>query len=282
MQTAPALDSCSTSDLRHLGLIAGEGQFPFLLARAARDRKISVTAIGIKGTTSPALADEVDEMLWVDFGQFDRLIKLCHQAGIQKAIMAGRIKHQSIFQLATKIDLRGIKILARASSKRADALLGVITDELARENIEILDSTLLMRRCMPPAGLLTPSVPASARVMDDIHFGHPIAHAVAGHDIGQTIVVKEKAIVAVEAMEGTDATILRAGEIAGAGCVVIKVSKPRQDKRFDVPVIGITTVEKMIRARCAALAIPGGEALFFEREQACALAAEHGITIYAW
>lgn len=282
MQTAPAFDTCSSSDLRHLGLIAGEGQFPFLLAKAARDRNISVTAIGINGTTSPDLAQEVDEMHWVEFGQFNKLIELCHQAGIHKAMMAGRIKHHSIFQLATKIDMRGIKLLAKASSKRADALLGLITDELARENIEILDSTLLMRKCMPPSGLLTPSVPASSRVMDDIHFGHPIAHAVAGHDIGQTIVVKEKAIIAVEAMEGTDATILRAGEIAGPGCVVIKVSKPRQDKRFDVPVVGITTVEKLIRARCSALALPGGEALFFEREQACALAAEHGITIYAW
>lgn len=282
MQIAPVYDTCSASDLRHLGLIAGEGQFPFLLARAAHDRNIRVTAIGINGTTSPELAHEVDMMYWVDFGQFNRLIELCHQAGFHKAMMAGRIKHQSIFQLATKIDMRGIKLLAKASSRKADALLGAITDELARENIEILDSTLLMRKCMPPAGLLTPGVPPSAGVMEDIHFGRPIATAVAGIDIGQTIVVKQKAVIAVEAMEGTNEAILRAGELAGRGCVVIKVSKPRQDKRFDVPVVGLTTVEKMIRAGCAALAIPGGEALFFEREEACALAAEHGITIFAW
>ena len=119
-------------------------------------------------------------------------------------------------------------------------------------------------------------------MLDDIHFGRPIATPIAGLDIGQTIVVKQKTIVAVEAMEGTNKTILRAGAIAGEGCVVIKVSKPRQDRRFDVPVVGLTTVEKLIEARCAALAIPGGEALFFEREEACALAAEHGICIYAW
>lgn len=282
MQTAPAYDTLSLNDLSHLGLIAGEGQFPFLLARAARDRNISVTAIGINGITSPDLAREVDMMYWVDFGQFNRLIETCHQAGIQKAMMAGRIKHHSIFHLAKKIDLRGIKLLAKATSKRADAILGVITDELAKEKIEILDSTMLMRKCMPPSGLLTPSVAPSAEVLDDIHFGRPIATAVAGIDIGQTIVVKQKAVIAVEAMEGTDQTILRAGQIAGEGCVVIKVSKPRQDKRFDVPVIGVTTIEKLIRIRAAALAIPGGEALFFGREEACALAAEHGITIFAW
>jgi DUF1009 family protein len=282
MQTAPAYDIHSASDLRHLGLIAGEGQFPFLLARAARDRQISVTAIGINGITSPDLAQEVDAMYWVEFGQFNRLIETCHRAGIQKAMMAGRIKHHSIFHMATKIDMRGMKLLTRAVSKKADALLGAITDELARENIEILDSTLLMRKCMPPPGLLTPSVPPRPGVMEDIHFGRPIATAVAGIDIGQTLVVKEKAVIAVEAMEGTDATILRAGQIAGEGCVVIKVSKPRQDKRFDVPVIGVTTIEKLIRIQAAALAIPGGEALFFERKEACALAAEHGICIFAW
>lgn len=281
MQPATVHELSAGMGLHHLGLIAGEGKFPFLLAKAAKDRNIFVTAIGIHGITSPDLTQEVDAMFWVEFGQFNRLIEVCHEAGIQKAVMAGRIKHHSIFQLA-KIDRRGIKLLAKTASKKADALLGAITDELASEDIEILDSTMLLRECMPPAGLLTPTVPPSPSVMDDILFGRPLANSIAGLDVGQTIVVKHKTIVAVEAMEGTNQAILRAGEIAGEDCVVIKVSKPRQDRRFDVPVIGLTTVKKLIAARCAALAIPGGEALFFEQEEACTLAAAHGITIYAW
>lgn len=280
MQPATYSPSLPVQDLHHLGLIAGEGQFPFLLARAARDRNIAVTAIGVKGITSPDLANEVSSMHWVEFGQFNRLIQICHDTGIHKAIMAGRIQHRSIFQLA-RIDRRGIKLLAKAPSKKADALLGAITDELASEDIEILDSTMFLRECMPPAGLMTPGAPLNPLALEDIEFGWPLAKSIAGMDIGQTIVVKDKSVVAVEAMEGTNETIARAGEIAGEGCVVIKVSKPRQDKRFDVPVIGLTTIKKMIKARCLALAIPGGEALFFDREEACALAEANGISIVA-
>lgn len=281
MFSSTVCDHPTLTGLTHLGLIAGEGQFPFLLARAARDRKISVTAIGIHGITSLDLEREVDTMLWVEFGQFNRMIELAHEAGIHKAMMAGRIKHTSIFQLS-KIDSRGIKLLAKSASKKADALLGAVTEELAKEDIEILDSTMLLRECMPPPGLLTPSAAPSQAVLDDIHFGRPIASAIAGLDVGQTLVVKHKSVVAVEAMEGTDETIVRAGSIAGEGCVVIKVSKPRQDKRFDVPVVGQTTVRKLAQIRAAALAFPGGEALFFEREAACALAADYGITLLAW
>ncbi|MEN6627481.1 MAG: UDP-2,3-diacylglucosamine diphosphatase LpxI [Candidatus Sumerlaeia bacterium] len=281
MQSLPLSSPQPALDLDHVGLIAGEGKFPFLLARAARDRNISLTAIGVRGITPVELADEVDAMLWVEFGQLGKMIDLCHQAGVDKVIMAGRIQHRSIFQLS-RIDRRGLKILASLPTKKADSLLGALTDELAREKIEVLDSTMLMRECMPPAGLLTPSCPPSDAVLGDIAFGRPIASQVAGLDIGQTIVVKQGTIVAVEAMEGTDKTILRAGQIAGEGCVVIKVSKPRQDRRFDVPVAGMTTVRKLVEARCAALAIPGGEALFFDRDEACALAQKHGICIYAW
>jgi DUF1009 family protein len=281
MHFATVDDRSVLAGMSHLGLIAGEGQFPFLLARAAREHKIAVTAIGIRGVTPPDLSSEVDAMHWVEFGQFNRVIEICHATGIAKAIMAGRIKHNSIFQL-TKIDKRGLKLLTRATSRKADALLGAITDELARENIQILDSTLFLHDCMPPAGLYTPSVPPGREVREDVEFARPLANAIAGLDVGQTVVVKQKTIVAVEAMEGTDATILRAGQIGGEGCVVVKVSKPRQDKRFDVPVIGLTTIQKMIQARCAALAFPGGQALFFDHEEACRLATEHGICLYAW
>ncbi len=277
----PAEDLKPVLALDHIGLIAGDGKFPFLLAQAARDRNISVTAIGIRGITPPELADQVDAMLWVEFGQLGRMIDLCHKSGINKAILAGRVKHRSVFQLSS-IDRRGLKILATIPSKKADSLLGAFTEELARENIEVLDSTMLLRECMPPAGLLTPGCPPCPAVLEDIAFGRPIADQIAGMDVGQTVIVKSGTIVAVEAMEGTNQVILRAGEVGGEGCVVIKVSKPRQDRRFDVPVVGITTVRKMIQSKCAALAIPGGEALFFDRDEACELAQSHGICIYAW
>jgi hypothetical protein len=281
MQPIPVDAPTTFSGLAHLGIIAGEGEFPFRVARAARNRNILVTAIGIKGITPPSLAAEVDQMHWVDFGKMNRLIELCHEAGFNKAVMVGRIHHKNIFKLA-RIDWRGIKMLARAPTRRADDLLDVVTSELARENIELLDSTLLLRECMPPAGLLTPACPPSDAILDDIEFGRPLAKHIASVDVGQTIVVKQRAVVAVEAMEGTDKTILRAGEIAGPGCVVIKVCKPNQDRRFDVPVVGLNTVRKLVTARCAALAFTGGETLFFEQESACQLAADHGITLYAW
>lgn len=281
MQSLPLSSTQPSLDIEHLGLFAGEGKYPFLLAKAARDRHITVTAIGVRGITPVELADAVDEMLWVEFGQLGKMIDLCHQASVDKVIMAGRIQHRSIFQLS-RIDRRGLKILASLPSKKADSLLGALTNELARENIEVLDSTLLLRECMPPAGLLTPACPPTDSILGDIAFGKPIACQVAGLDIGQTIVVKQGTIVAVEAMEGTDKTILRAGAIAGEGCVVIKVSKPRQDRRFDVPVVGMTTIRKLVEARCAALAIPGGEALFFDREEAIAHAQKHGVCIYVW
>jgi hypothetical protein len=281
MQPVPVDAPSGFVGLTHLGMIAGEGEFPFRVARAARDRNIFVTAIGIKGITPPTLANEVNQMHWVDFGKMGRLIELCHESGFGKAVMVGRIHHKNIFKLA-KIDWRGIRMLARAPTRRADDLLGVVTGELARENIELLDSTVLLRECMPASGLLTPTCPPDERVLDDIEFGRPIAKSIAGLDVGQSIVVKQRTIVAVEAMEGTDKMILRAGEIGGEGCVVIKVCKPNQDRRFDVPVIGMTTIRKLIQARCAALAFTGGETLFFEQEAACQIATDHGITIYAW
>jgi DUF1009 family protein len=281
VQPVPIDVPAPASAFGHIGMIAGEGDFPFMVARAARDRGIQVTAIGINGITDPKLADEVDAMHWVEFGKMNRLIETCHRSGFTRAVMVGRIHHNNIFKLA-KMDWRGIKMLAKAPTRRANDLLGAVMAELAHENIELLDSTLLLRECMPGAGVLTPDCLPSEQVMDDIEFGRPLARAIAGLDVGQTVVVKHRAIVAVEAMEGTDQTILRAGEIAGPGCVVIKIDKPRQDRRFDVPVVGLATVQNMIRAECAALAFPGGQTLFFEQEASCRLAADRGIAIYAW
>jgi len=265
------------SQIDRLGLIAGEGAFPLLIARAARDFAVPVTAFGLRGVTPPELESEVNNMHWLEMGQFDRLIRLFHEDGISKTIMAGRIKHTSIFQLV-KIDRRGLKLMARMLNKKANSVLGVFTSELESENIQVLDSTLFLKNCMPPKGLLTRRRP-SKEIERDIQFGFDLAKQIAGLDVGQTVVVKGQTVVAVEAMEGTDATIERAGEIAGKGIVVVKVSKPQQDRRFDVPVLGLTTIKKLARARGAALAFSGDETLFFDQREAIALAEENKITI---
>jgi DUF1009 family protein len=279
-QTAVS-ESPAPAGLNHIGLIAGEGDFPHMLARAARSRMIHVTAIGIRGITSPELAEEVDAMHWVEFGQFGKVIEYCHESQVMKAVMAGRIRHNSIFQLR-KLDMRGVKLLARTPRKTANALLGAITEEFARENIEIIDSTIFLRECMPAPGLLTPRCQPDENVLADIEFARPIADQLAEMDIGQTLVVRDGTIVAVEAMEGTNLTIIRAGEVAGDGCTVIKTCKPSQDSRFDVPVLGLTTIKKLIQSRCQAIAFPGNEVLFFELEDSIELAQSRGITIYAW
>lgn len=267
-------------EVDHLGLLAGEGDFPKLIARAARSRSVPVTAIGVENVTSPDLESEVTSMLWVKFGQFDRVIRLFQSHGISKTILAGRVKHSSIFELA-KIDRRGMKMMARLANKKADSLLGVLIQEFEQEKIEVLDSTIFLRGCMPPPGLLTPAVPPSDEIREDIAFGIDLARRIAGMDIGQTVIVKSKTVVAVEAMEGTNGAIERGGEVAGDNIVVVKVSKPEQDKRFDIPVVGRVTIEKMVQAKAAALAFPGNEILFFDQEETVELAAANNICILA-
>lgn len=265
-------------EVHHLGLIAGEGEFPLLIARAARSRSIPVTAFGLRGVTSPELEQIADTVHWVKLGDLDKVLRLCREAGITKAVMAGRIKHTAIFQpgLFGPSDLFK---LAKLANKKADSVLGLVTQEFARENIEILDQALFVRSCMPRAGLLTPACPPSPDTLRDIEFGIEMARRSAGLDIGQTVVVKNLSIVAVEAMEGTDETIERAGRVAGEGIVVVKVSKPQQDRRFDLPVVGLTTVRKMAAARAAALAFPGGEVLVFNQDEALQLAAANNISV---
>lgn len=276
--TALQTESSTIAEIGHLGLIAGGGEFPLLVARAARSRMLSVTAVGIEGVTSPKLEDEVNTMRWIKFGQFNNLVRALRTAGVTKAVMVGRVKHNAIFQLKN-IDLRGLRLIGKLANRKADSILGLAVEEFANENIEILDSTLFLRDSMPGKGLLTPSVPATEEILGDIEFGIEHARKIAGLDIGQTVIVKSRSIVAVEAMEGTDAAIHRAGEVAGPDCVVCKVSKPQQDRRFDFPVFGLTTIKKMIGSGAAAFAFPGEEVLFFDQEEAIPLAEANKICI---
>lgn len=249
-----------------IGILAGQGQFPLLIGRAARSAGVEVVTIAFNGFASPEVTETSDKVEWVELGQVGRVLELLHAHGIKAVAMAGRIPHSSIFQYR-HFDARALKMLTRAVTRRADSLLGVVTQELEGEGIQVLDSSLYLKSLMPPPGLITRNRPLDEREMADVEFAYPIAKVIAGQDIGQTIVVKEQVVVAVEGLEGTDECIRRAGKLAGPGCVVMKVSKPRQDFRFDIPVIGRGTVEALVEAACSALAVNARECLIFDRDE---------------
>ncbi|MEI7633274.1 MAG: UDP-2,3-diacylglucosamine diphosphatase LpxI [bacterium] len=263
---------------RRIGLIAGGGDFPLLLARSARANGVEIIVFALKGFASREMEMAADKVEWLELGQAEKAIQLMHAHGITEVAMAGRVPHNSIFQYR-HFDWRALKALARAVNKKADSLLGIVTSELERAGIRVIDSTMFLKSLMPGAELLTPARPLTKRERHDIDFGYPIAKVVAGQDIGQTIVVKDGVVAAVEGIEGTDECILRAGRLAGGGCVVIKVSKPRQDNRFDVPVIGRQTLLSMRESHCAALAFSAWQCLLFDREEVLRIASEADIAI---
>ncbi|MFP4381159.1 MAG: LpxI family protein [Candidatus Sumerlaeia bacterium] len=263
-----------------LGIMAFEGRFPILLAQAAAQLGIPVTAFGVKGMTPDELADYVDRLHWLQLGQFNKFIDKLHEEGIKHVIMGGRVQHNSIWRYRG-FDRRSLKLLGKLVNRKADTVLNAVVDELARENITVLDSTLLLRECMPAKGVLTVGCEPTREQYKDIEFGLPLAHQIAGMDIGQTIIVKDLAVVAVEGLEGTDEAIRRAGRIANGGIVVIKVPKPRQDYRFDFPVIGPGTIRSIAKAGGGALAIIAEHALFFDQQEALELALENQIPVVA-
>jgi len=277
---ASPTDLSILENIPRLGLMAFEGRFPILVAQAAAERSIPVTAFGVKGLTPPELAGEVDRMHWMELGQFSRFVDQLHAENICHVVMAGRVQHNSIWRYRG-FDRRSLRVLGRLINRKADTVLNAVVAELESEQIEVIDSTLLIRSCMPEKGLLTPKRALSDRERKDVEFGLPIARQIAGLDIGQTIVVKDLAVVAVESLEGTDETILRAGRIVGGGIVVIKVSKPRQDPRFDFPVIGPGTIRSIRQAGGGVLAVMAGHALFFDRAEALEIAREAGICVIA-
>lgn len=274
------MTSSDTEIPARVAIVAGSGDFPRLIARAARSRGIEVLVVGVRGFADPRLAETASTIEWIELGQLQRTIDLLHQHGVSHVLLAGKIPHLSVLQYR-HFDLRALKLLTQAVNKKADTLLGLLCDELEKEHIKVLDSSLFLKSLMPAPGVLTPARPPSQVELEDIEFGYPIAKAVAGQDIGQTIVVKSKMVIAVEAAEGTDECIRRAGKLAGPGCVVVKVSKPSQDLRFDIPVVGLTTIETMVAIGASALAVSAFECLIFDREQVISEAQRHNIAIVA-
>lgn len=263
-----------------IGLLAGAGDFPKLIARAARGQGVEVIVFGLEGYAGQDLADLADGVEWLKLGQFQRLLDLLKAREVRHVILAGRVPHATIFQLR-HLDMRAIKTLAKAANRKADTLLSTFAAELEAEGHRVLDSSLYLKSLMPEPGLLTPKRPLTEQERQDVSFGLPIAKAVAGQDIGQSIVVKEGVVVAVEGVEGTDECIRRAGQLAGAGCVLVKVSKPRQDFRFDIPVVGLHTIRVLQESGCTALAISARESLVFDGEEFVRAAEAAGIAVTA-
>jgi len=262
-----------------LGLIAGNGVFPVLVARGARAAGVEVVACAHAGETDPSIEQEVAACTWVRVGELGKIIRTLKQAGCARAVMAGGIKKVRLFS-GFRPDLRGAAFLARMRTLHDDKLLTGIAGELAGEGIEIVESTRYLPDLLPQPGVLTRRAPRR-REMDDIRFGFEVAKAVGAFEIGQTVVVKDGLVVAVEAVEGTDAAIRRGGDLARRGAVVVKVAKPGQDLRFDVPAIGPETIRLMSAVHATALAIEAGRTLLLERERVLAAADAAGITIVA-
>jgi UDP-2,3-diacylglucosamine hydrolase len=286
-----------------LGLIAGNGRFPFLLLDAARAQGFEVVVAAIREETDPeidhrAACDERVRVYWLSLGELSRLIETFQKEGVTAAVMAGQVKHKQIFS-SIRPDWRLAKLLLNLRTRNTDMLLGAVAKVLADEGIELISSTAFLEPLLAQEGVLTQSV-AGGRAPDEderknIEYGLNVARAVAGFDIGQTVVVAAQACVAVEAMEGTDAAVERAGAImrslsdgdpAPASTLerrltVVKVAKPNQDLRFDVPVIGIRTIETMIGAGASCLSVEAGHTLLFDREALLRRAAEAGIVIVA-
>ena len=259
------------------GLIAGNGQFPFLVVEGARKAGSSLAVVAIKEETDPAIESAADNVMWVGIGQLGKMISFFKDQGVTKAIMAGQVKHVQIFSGAIP-DLRMVKMLWNLPRRNTDALIGGVADELAKEGIELIDSTCFIQDQLASEGVLTKRNPNDAE-LENIEYGLHIAHEIARLDLGQTIVVRAKACVAIEAMEGTDATIRRAGELANGKLTVVKVAKPGQDMRFDVPVVGVPTIRAMIDAGATCLSITANKTLVFDRDEMIALANANKICI---
>ena len=265
----------------HLGLIAGNGRFPFLVLDAARGAGHAVTIVALKEETFPELAEAAARppaapIHWISIGQLGRCLSVLKDAGVTQALMAGQVKHARLFDIRPDVTLLGV--LMRLKARNTDAVISAVADMLRENGIELLSSTTFLGPLMAGEGVLTRRAPNDdeRREMD---FGGRVADAIAGMDIGQTVAVKATAVVAVEAMEGTDAVIARAGALAGPGVCVIKVAKPNQDMRFDVPVVGVSTIEAMKAAGATALSVDAGRTLMIDGDAIVKVADEAGICI---
>ncbi len=260
-----------------LGIIAGNGVYPRLLAGAARKAGVKkIIAAAFTGETDPVLAQHVDLIEWMRVGQLNRLLKFFNEHKIHHAIMAGQIAPKNLFDL--RPDLKALLVLGKLKQRNAESIFAAIADELARIDVNLLPATTFLEDCLASSGLIA-GAKLSQREQEDVDLGWKIAKEIARFDIGQTIIVKNGTVVAVEAFEGTNEAIKRGGALAREGAVMVKVAKPNQDMRFDVPVIGVETVRVAAEAKLRVIAIGAGKTLLLERDAVVDLANRSKISI---
>jgi UDP-2,3-diacylglucosamine hydrolase len=263
-----------------LGIIAGNGVYPLLIARAARQSGVSeIHVAAFENETRADLADHADSIEWMRVGQLSRMLKFFEKAGVRRAIMAGQIAPKNLFDL--RPDFKVLTILSTLKRRNAETLFGAVGDELAKVGVQLLPATTYLEDSLASEGLIAGPRPRK-RLVEDIAFGFEIAKVLSKLDIGQTVVVRNGTVLAVEAFEGTNEAIQRGARLGKAGAIVVKVSKPNQDFRFDVPVIGCQTVEVSFAAGIKILAVEAGRTLLLDKEAVKALAEEKQITIYGY
>ena len=262
------------------GLIAGNGRFPFLVLEAARSQGIDMVVAAIKEETFPEIEQHATTVHWMSLGQLGKLIKTFKSEGVNRAIMAGQVKHKQIFSSIVP-DFKMIQLLASLATKNTDSLIGGVARLLENEGIQLMDSTSFLRPLLPEPGVLTRRKPSESEKAD-LDYGYRIARELGRLDLGQSVFVSDGACIALEAMEGTDAVMERAASLAGGRMLrVVKLAKPNQDLRFDVPVIGLATVRRMALLKVSALAIEARKTLMIDREDLIREADEAEITIMA-
>lgn len=263
---------------RSLAIIAGNGSYPLAMARAARAAGVEKLAVAaFQNETDPALAGQVDSIEWLRVGQLGKLLAILRDSGARHAVMSGQIHPKNLFDL--RPDLKALLLLGKLRQRNAETIFGAIADEMAKIGVTLLPATTFMEDFLAATGLIA-GPKLSRREQEDVRYGFQIAKETSRLDIGQTVVVKGGTVLAVEAFEGTNAAMKRGGELGRKDAVMVKVSKPNQDFRFDVPVIGPLTLEAARDARIRVLGIEAGRTLLLERERLLALADEHRISIF--
>lgn len=264
--------------MKKLGLIAGTGDLPLAVAQEARARGYVVVAVGLEPFADKALASAVDEVHWISVGKLGSIIEALKKAGATEAVMAGKIPKSLLYKSTIIPDLRAVKLLFSLRNRADDSILLGITEELAKDGITLLDITGFSTGLLTPEGVITREKPTEEE-WKDIRFGWDMAKEMGRLDIGQTVVVKELAVMAVEAIEGTDEAIRRGGKLSSGGAVIVKVAKPQQDMRFDVPAAGTDTIRTMQQVKARVLALEAGRSILIGREEVVAAADAAGISI---
>ncbi|MCX7793047.1 MAG: UDP-2,3-diacylglucosamine diphosphatase LpxI [Thermodesulfovibrionales bacterium] len=267
--------------MKKIGLIAGSGELPCLIAEEAKKQGYSVFTVALKELASHDIARCTDEIEWISVGKLGSIIDSLKKASVKEAVMAGKAPKELLYKSPVIPDLRAIKLLMSLKDRKDDTIMLAIVEELKKEGIHILNTTDFARSLLIKEGILTKRKPSKVQ-MADVEFGYRIAKEIGRLDIGQTVVIKDRAVMAVEAIEGTDRAIKRGGELAGGGAVVVKVSKPQQDLRFDVPVAGLHTIRSMKESGCTVLALEAERCLFIQKEEAVKEADNEGMIILGY